>query len=125
MVYATYDYYAEQYYGTLIPDKYFQQAIKKASQYIDYFTFDRITEEDTEMYPSIPACACEMAEVIYKWTASEIQSRQVKSENTDGYSVTYTTECMDGEIAEDVMKKKLYSIAKTYLLMTGLLYLGC
>ena len=125
MVYATYEYYEKQYYGTLIPEKAFEQAIHKASQFIDYFTFGRITEEDTTMYPYISACACAMADVIYKKTGEGNQAREVKSENTDGYSVSYVTECMDGMISEDVMKRKLYSIAEIYLMHTGLLYLGC
>ena len=125
MVYATYKYYKEQYYGTLIPEKAFEQAIQKASQFIDYFTFGRITEGDVETFPSVAACACEMAEMIYKSQSNNVSGKEIKSENTDGYSVAYVTERVDGETEEAAMRRKLYAIAEVYLMNTGLLYLGC
>lgn len=125
MVYATYDYYRQEYYGEAIPDKAFQKVIAKASRYIDQFTFGRITEENVNKFSSLSACACDMAEVIYKMYGTDGISREKKSENTDGYSVSYVTEGADGKIAEDTLKKKLYAIAETYLMTTGLLYLGC
>lgn len=125
MVYATYEYYTETYFGTAIPETVFPRMIRKASQYIDYFTFGRLSEENVDSYPTLPDCACDMAEVIYKMTeGSPGVGREKKSENTDGYSVTYVTESVDGQSKEDVLKKKLYSIAKLYLLETGLLYCG-
>ena len=122
MVYATYEYYKNEYHGEIILEN-FPKMIAKASQYIDNFTFGRITEGDVEKFPSISACACEMAEVIYQMSSNDM--REVKSENTDGYSVTYVTEGIDGAMAENTLKRKLYAIAETYLMSTGLLYLGC
>lgn len=124
MVYATYEYYVEEYYGTAIPDEVFQRVIRKASQYIDHFTFERITEENVDEYQALPDCACDMAEAIYKMSVSSGAEKEKKAENTDGYSVTYVTECVDGQSREEVLKKKLYSIAKLYLSGTGLLYCG-
>lgn len=125
MVYATYEYYIESYGGETIPVNAFPRMIAKASQYIDNFTFGRITEGDMEMFPSISVCACEMAEMIYKAQSNGVPGREVKSENTDGYSVTYVTERVDGETEESAMRRKLYSLAEVYLMNTGLLYLGC
>lgn len=124
MVYATFAYYVETYYGTAIPEESFKKAIRKASQYIDHFTFGRITEENAEEYPTLPDCACDMAEAVYKMLGSSGTEKEKKSENTDGYSVTYVTECVDGQSKEAVLKKKLLSIAKLYLSETGLLYCG-
>ena len=124
MVYATYEYYTELYGGEMIPKDTFPRMIAKARQYIDNFTFGRITEGDMEMFPSISACACEMAEMIYKAQSNSVPGREVKSENTDGYSVAYVTESVDGSLAESVLKRKAYEIAKVYLINTGLLYLG-
>lgn len=124
MVYATYEYYIDQYNGNAIPEESFSQAIRKASQYIDYFTFRRITEENVGEYPELPDCACNMAEVIYNLLESPENEREKKSESTDGYSVTYVTECVDGQSKEEILKNKLYSIAKLYLSETGLLYCG-
>lgn len=125
MVYATYEYYTELYGGEMIPKDTFPRMIAKARQYIDNFTFGRITEGDMEMFPSISACACEMAEMIYKAQSNSVPGREVKSENTDGYSVTYVTERVDGETEESAMRRKLYALAEVYLMNTGLLYLGC
>lgn len=125
MVYATYEYYKNKYYGETIPLKAFSKMIAKASQYIDNFTFGRITEGNKDEFPSLSACACDMAETIYRMQGTDGMVKEKKSENTDGYSVSYVTECVDGKTAEDTLKKKLYAIAETYLLTTGLLYLGC
>ena len=63
-----------------------------------------------------------MCDVIYNLTAND--GKIVKSENTDGYSVSYVTERIDGQDAEKVLENKLYRIAKVYLGNTGLLYRG-
>ena len=120
MVYATYGYYRNEYCGKAIPQNDFQRMILKASQYIDCFTFGRITEGDVKTFPSISLCACDMAESIY-----QILEKDKKSENTDGYSVTYITERADGNTVEDTLRKKMYSIAEVYLSNTGFLYIGC
>ena len=124
MVYATYDYYLTEYHGTAIPEDVFLRVIKRAGQYIDYFTFGRIAEEEVGNYSFLPDCACEMAEEIYNLQENPANKGEKKSENTDGYSVTYVTEGVDGQSKEEVLKKKLYSIAKLYLSETGLLYCG-
>lgn len=124
MVYATYQYYVETYCGTAVPEDVFPRVIRKASQYIDYFNFGRITEENVDEYPILPDCACDMAEAVYKMLESSENGREKKSEDTDGYSVTYVTEGVDGQSKEEVLKKKLFSIAKLYLSETGLLYCG-
>lgn len=124
MAYATYEYYRDKYGGEMMLEN-FSKAIAKAGQYIDSFTFGRITEEDMETYPSLPVCACEMAEIICRMSGNDGMAREVKSENTDGFSVTYVTESMDGMLAEDTLKRKLYAVAETYLMSTGLLGFGC
>lgn len=125
MVYATYEYYIESYGGETIPANVFPRMIAKASQYIDNFTFGRITEGDMEVFPSISACACEMAEIIYKAQTNNVSGKEIKSESTDGYSVSYVTERADGETEEAAIRRKLYALAEVYLMNTGLLYLGC
>lgn len=120
MVYANFRYYETKYFGTSVPEEEFGRIVKKASQYIDHFTFGRITEENMGEYPTLPDCACDMCDAIF---VSQ-KNKEKKSENIDGYSVTYVTEGVDGETSERMLEKKLYSIAKLYLLETGLLYCG-
>lgn len=124
MIYVTYEYYAGIYRGDVIPDTVFPKMIRKASQYIDTFTFGRITEANKEKYPTLPDCACDMAEAIFNTVGSSGKAKEKKSENTDGYSVSYVTELTDGTPAEETLRRKLYAIARVYLQNTGLLYCG-
>lgn len=124
MIYATYEYYSSEYCGEMIPKKAFRKMITKSSRYIDYFTYGRITNENRDMLPALSSCACDMAETIYRMCGEDGLRREIRSENSDGYSVTYVTEGTDGEAIEAKLEKKLYAIAKTYLESSGLLYLG-
>lgn len=125
MVYATYKYYIEEYSGAAISDELvFNRMVRRASQYIDRFTFGRINEGNVETFPSLPACACDMADTLFFALGENGSKKEVKSETTDGYSVTYVTEGADGKTAEEKLDKKLYSIAKLYLINTDLLYCG-
>lgn len=123
MVYVDNEYYTEEYCGTAIPKDIFPQMAMKACRYIDYFTFDRLADEDNAQYPTLQACACEMAELIYR--SGDLSNKEKKSESIDGYSVSYVTETTDGQLIDNVLKEKLYSIAKRYLMNTGLLCLEC
>ena len=124
MVYVEYGYYKDEYGGTAIPEHDFPQIARIASKHIDNFTFDRLVGMDIAQYPSVQACTCEMAELIYE-TKRPGKGKEKKSENIDGYSVTYVTEATDGKIMELILKEKLYSIAEFYLMNTGLLSLEC
>lgn len=125
MVYATHQYYQEKYFGVTISDEpTFNRLARKASLYIDQFTFGRINEGNVDKFPSLPACVCDMADIIFFEEGTDGSKKEKKSESTDGYSVTYVTDGVDGKTAEEKLKRKLYSIAKLYLINTGLLYCG-
>ena len=50
---------------------------------------------------------CAAAEVYYKYNAQQQSGTPlVKSENNDGYSVTYVTEQTDGKTAEEICEEK-------------------
>lgn len=122
--YASYAQYVEEYGGTLIEESNFIRFISKSSRYIDYFTNNKINAENISTYPELVACSCEIAEAIFNTMGVDGKSKIKKSENTDGYSVAYVTESVDGSLAESVLERKAYEIAKVYLINTGLLYLG-
>lgn len=124
MVYATYDYYAEEFGGRAISETEFPRLARKASAYIDQFTFGRINEGNVSTFPSLPACVCDMAETIFHASNESGLKRELKSESTDGYSATYVSEGTDGETAEKRLEKKIYTIAKLYLINTDLMYCG-
>ncbi len=121
MIYADYDYYKNEFGGSVVPEPSFIRAVKVASNYIDIFTFNRITE--LEIVDSIRDCACDMAETVYNLTMKNGE-KNMKSESNDGYSVTYITERVDGQDVNSLLRNKLYSVCRGYLLRTGLMYRG-
>lgn len=95
----------------------FERIERVAVVYLNRFTFGRISEL-VYVPDSIKICLCEMCETIHEMTND---SREKKSESTDGYSVTYVTERADGQSADSLLKKKLYQIADLYVADMGLL----
>ena len=125
MVYATYQDYTGKYSGIAVTDeKVFDRLARKASAYIDMFTFGRINEGNVNSFPSLSVCVCDMVDTIFFSEGKDGLKNEKKSESTDGYSVTYVTEGTDGKSAEETLRRKLYSTAKLYLINTGLLYCG-
>lgn len=120
--YADYEFYAEVYGGRSVPEEAFPGAMLKASAYLNRITFGRIQEP----YPEeVKYTVCELAELQHKYDKEARDgNREVKSENNDGYSVTYVTEGTDGESPNVVLHRKMYAAAKAWLGNTGLLYLG-
>ena len=115
-----YAYYAEEYGGHIIPEDRFNYVMQRAEMYLHTFTFDRLKGKT---YDSIVKnCLCDMAETIYKVEKQNVKGIK-KSENTDGYSVSYVTEIADGQDMREVLSRKLYGIAKCYLMNTGMLCL--
>lgn len=119
--YADLAFYMTEYGGNIIPNEQFQRVITRASTYIKAITFSRVDENNIP--EEVKAAACAVAEVIYK--AESSTEGEKKSENTDGYSVTYVTEQTDGEIKEVILRKKQYAAAYPHLVLTGLLNRGC
>lgn len=116
-----YVYYANEYGGEAIPEELFKRVMQKAEMYLNAFTFDRLKNESYDNV--VKNCLCDMAETIYK-VERQSDEKVKKSENIDGYSVSYVTEIADGQDVHEVLRKKLYGIAECYLMNTGLLYLG-
>ena len=131
-----YKYYIEDFGGEKIStESDFKRTINLAETHLCNFTFNRI-KNDVENEHLIKSCICEMCDAIYDMTLKDNgkvkksdnstvnDGKIVKSENTDGYSVSYVTERIDGQDAEKALENKLYRIAKVYLGNTGLLYRG-
>lgn len=117
-MYVTYRYYADEYGGKLIEEKRFSVMERRAKAYIRQLTYVRgdifALENDT-----VKDAVCAAAEVYYQYETNRKTAGTIKSENTDGYSVTYVTEQTDGKTAEEVLKKKAYDAVYPYLLTTG------
>lgn len=118
-----YSYYIEDFGGEKISSESdFKRIRNLAETHLCNFTFSRI-KNDVENEHLIKSCICEMCDTIYDMTLKD-GGKVKKSENTDGYSVSYVTERIDGQDTEKALENKLYRIAKVYLGNTGLLYRG-
>ena len=122
-MYVDYAYYASEYGGETIPEKIFPGYERRAEAYIRKITYVRgdIFSAESDM---VRDAVCAVADVYCSYDQKQAV---VKSENNDGYSVTYVTEQTDGQTAEEVLRKKAYAAASTYLLPTGSLSrkVGC
>lgn len=102
-------FYNENYSGdSKIPASLFPLFERRAENELMYITGGKIKGKDDEC---IKVCICEMAEFLY----SCLESRGIKSENNDGYSVTYL---------ERDIKRELLKIAQVNLNETEFLFRG-
>ena len=103
-----------------MPEVDFTVSERKAEAYVRYLTYANgdIFEVESE---AVKRAICAVAEVYYAESSNRKKSggAVVKSENNDGYSVTYVTEQVDGQTAEQLVKKKAYEAMYPYLLPTG------
>ena len=125
--YADYTFYVEDYGGDLIPDEKYKVAALNATQYIKYVTLGRSEKYVGEKLKYATCAAAEAYALAYNLTGGKNTAGQIKSENTDGYSVSYVTQAKDGESQEELFKRKAYLAIKHWLQGTGLLSrrVGC
>ena len=118
-MYADYSYYTDSWAGALIPASEFNQYSSKAERFVKFVTNHRITDVTDEVKNAV----CAAAEASYEICRSvENIPQGIKSENTDGYSVTYK------DYDTDALKQKeqhaMLVAIKQELSGTGLLYQG-
>lgn len=102
-------FYNENYGGdSKIPASLFPLWEKRAENELLRITGGKIRGKDDD---AVKRCICEMAELLYEY--SELCG--IKSENNDGYSVSYQNRDIKAELTE---------IAKVYLFGTEYLYRG-
>lgn len=125
-MYVDYAYYTSEYGGEIIPEKKFSGYERRAEAYIRKITYVRGDIFSTES-DIVKDAVCAVADVYCSYDQKQASAGMVKSENNDGYSVTYVTEQTDGQTAEEVLRKKAYAAASAYLLPTGWLSrkVGC
>lgn len=124
VAYVEYEYYKTKYKGAAIPADAFEEIARDASVFVREITFNRIKENTTE---DVKDAVCAVCDVYFteKVTLQKSGGKEVKSVNTDGYSVTYVSEGVEGQLREKVLYQKAYSAARPHLIHTGLLYRGC
>ena len=113
-MYVDYSYYASC--GGKMELDEFLVAEKAAEAYI------RATECD-----AVKDAVCAAADAYHEAAQIASGNGPVKSENNDGYSVTYASQSIDGESKEKLANRKMYEAARIHLLPTGWLNrkVGC
>lgn len=122
--YADYEFYKSKV-NCVLDETSFNTEILEASFFLRYLTMGK---SDSIQPETLQYCACAIADMYHveKQNATVGYGRK-KSENIDGYSVSYTIESKDGESLEEFLNRKALDIARKYLLNTGLLNrkVGC
>lgn len=118
-MYADYTFYTEFFAGTEISAEEFPALAAKAERFLDYVTQQRISEPTN----AVKNALCAAAEALYEVNRQyESIPQGIKSENTDGYSVTYSEadareiKCRQDEAMLDAITRELSG--------TNLLYQG-
>jgi hypothetical protein len=118
-MYADFDYYENSFAGTLIPARDFISFENKASRYLNYVTQHRIKTADDR----VKNAACAAAEALYEMHQQYANvPKGIKSENTDGYSVTFAE--FDLEKFKRLEKEAMHKTIVQELSGTGLLFRG-
>lgn len=136
MVYADYDFYANEYFGQAISEPDFPRLALRGSQYIDYITQGRAeARADLE---AVKMCCCELAEQYQtidaaqelaqkSLTAGAAGGAELQSETVATWSRSYRSGGDSALLAAQAAaeaKNALYAIAQRNLARTGLLYRG-
>lgn len=110
MVYADYQFYTDEYHGTM-PEANFSRLAIRASAYLDYITSDRAKSyNDRDNKLKMACCA-----VADDYLSLE-QGGGIASESNGRLSVSY----VNGSTAM-TPQKRLYETVRLFLLNTGLL----
>ena len=127
MVNVTYAYYQQEFKGSAIPEVEFDKYSREAELVVNKCTYGRIHqyqlhENDLQ---SVMMAICAAADLQYSDVQCKLKTggKTVKSENTDGYSVTYA-DPPSGMTDEQALYQKSYDVARLYLQDTTLLYPG-
>lgn len=119
-VYADSDFYTREYLSgrqAVISPAVFPYYARKASSYIDQYTFDGI---DADNVPDVvKMCCCELAETLFRLENSP-SFNGVTSERVGDISRTYES----GEAKQQSLNVSIKNVVHAWLLNTGLLYRG-
>lgn len=131
MSYTTFDFYKNTYFGNSITEENFLRVSERASEHIDYLTFNRINDEILQEYSvKIQKSCCAIAEFlndidIYNAsTSNNSNSRQISSKTVGSISVTYSSKVsyIESYISDtSKIDTHIYELASRYLIDTGLM----
>lgn len=119
MIYADYEYYRNVFYGSAIEEDAFPGFARQASLFIDSLTFNRLNR-GWKVTDSVKMATCAVADAV-KINQSALSALNssvgIKSENVDGYSVSY----QDTATIKASLNQSMSDAAYPYLIYTGLM----
>lgn len=114
----SYKYYSDVYGGKMIKEEDFKSCSRKAVAIISYLTMydlsDQLNALDDETENPLFNCVCRIMET----QAKSGESYGIKSESTDGYSVTYGDNHEQSQVMNDI-QMYLSNLGLTYAGVTG------
>lgn len=107
-----YEFYTGDYKGTVMPSSAFDRKSVNAEAFVNYITFGRIHKYDLrpEDLTAVKMAICAVAEVQF----IADKHKDIKSENNDGYSVTFVN------TSDSAVRSRAASAADMYLCETTL-----
>lgn len=118
-MYADFAFYSGSYGGSLISENEFTALERQASLHVDLLTFNRL-KNGWAVTNDVKMAVCAVAEAIKKYESVQAQAITVagiKSENNDGYSVSY----QDSADIKATLQSVMTDAAYPYLIYTGLM----
>lgn len=127
-MYADYAYYTGTYYGTILTADNYTGYASKASDFIDYLTWNKA--QDNSELDAVKKCCCALAEQYYlidntraALSAVVTSNGEIQSETVGAHSRTFRSGADTASLVASA-EAELANIARRYLLPTGLLYRG-
>lgn len=137
MIYAGFDYYANEYLGSALSEADYPRMAARASRYLDYITQGRAEQNRNMEAVKLACCAlAEQYQVLEAAQALTVQSltagrdadgAELQSQTVGPWSKTYRSggESAQGAIqAAQAGRSVLLDTVRQYLAHTGLLYRG-
>lgn len=129
-MYVDYDYYANDFYGTLIPVSDFKKKAFEASNKVKHYTLGR--SEDNQDLSSVKNATCSIAELLYEQEQIKssinnqtVNNKQIASETVGPRSITYadkSSEISKQLLSDSELDKKIRKICYEYV--SDLMYRG-
>lgn len=118
MAYADFEYYRDIYHGSAIDEDAFPALAREASLFIDQLTYNRMNQ-GWQVTDAVKMAVCAVAERIQiaKQSGAMSVNSSIKSENNDGYSVSYN----DLSLIHNQLYSDYEAAAYPYLIFTGLM----
>ena len=118
-MYADYVFYRDTYHGSAVDEDAFAALERQASLFIDRITFNWL-HQGRPVTDAVKMAACAVVDALKEHEDARqeaVTAAGVKSENTDGYSVSYQN-------ADDIraaVESAMLEAARPYLIYTGLM----